>query len=276
MLNSYSHKEDSEFESYNINLNRFWDDKDFDSISNFSESTVANSDYVEARIKYHESQRHQQHHEVQLYNHIDDANKCQIIKIKLDALLIDRDKNKNEGKGCVLKTTLGGLIKLQLFFYYLDQIVEKSTPQTVPRNKNPLIKCCQQIKLFYLIFVLIIIVMSIAIIMTHITVNENSTSSFENNYINLLNKYTTEKPSYHFNNKQTQSINEQLVVQKSAILRLKNETNTGDYIDDFRNVFFRKIGETIGCDPNKPNLTKHFYISRSVAVRLNTIPKIQL
>lgn len=104
--------------------------------------------------------------------------------------------------------------------------------------------------------------------MTHITVNENSTDSFENKYINLINKYTTENTSYYFNNKQTtnetQSTIEQLVVQKSEILRLKNETHTG--IDYFRNIFFKKIGETIGCDPNKPNLTKHFYISRNVTV----------
>lgn len=105
--------------------------------------------------------------------------------------------------------------------------------------------------------------------MSHITVNENSTDSFENNYINLLNKYTTDKSSNHFNNKQTtiqtQSTNEQLIVQKSAILRLKNQTNTEDE-DYFRNIFFQKIGET-NCDPNKPDLTKHFYISRSVTVR---------
>lgn len=100
MLNSHSNEEDRESESYNTHFNRRWNDKDFDSISNFSESTIANSEYVEARIKYHEKQQHQQHHKMQHHNHIDDEYTYQIIKIKVDALHIDGDKNE-DGKGYV-------------------------------------------------------------------------------------------------------------------------------------------------------------------------------
>lgn len=97
ILNNHYHEEDRESESYNTHLDRCWEEKDFDSISNFSESTVANSDYVEARIKYQESQRQQQHHEMQYNNHVDDANKYQIVNIKVDTLHIYGDKNSDEG-----------------------------------------------------------------------------------------------------------------------------------------------------------------------------------
>lgn len=147
-----------------------------------------------------------------------------------------------------------------------------STPQIVPQNKKPFIKCFKQIKLFYLISLLIfiIIVMSIAMTMTYITINKNSTDKLENKYTNLLNKYNTKKPSFQFNNKdtikQTQSTQGQFVGQQSANIRLKNEINT-ESEDYFRKTFFQTIGET-KCDPTKPNATKHFYITRSVEVRV--------
>lgn len=118
--------------------------------------------------------------------------------------------------------------------------------------------------------------MSIAMTMTHITINENSTDNFENNYKNLINKYNTKNPSHQFNNKhitkQTQSTQGQFVGQQFANIRLKTETNT-ESEDYFRNTFFQKIGET-NCDPKKPNATKHFYITRSVEVRVLSISMI--
>lgn len=100
MLNSHNDEEDRKSSSYNAHSNHCYDEKDFDSISNFSESTVMNSDYVEARIKYHE--RQQQIPEMQHYNQVNDANKY-LINIKVDALHIYGDKNNDEGKGCFLK-----------------------------------------------------------------------------------------------------------------------------------------------------------------------------